>query len=354
MVRLLLRRFMSPAVIFLMITVVVSVIVFYFALKSGVPKFSFPQLNTLTIANANSIAVIYQVEKDVPIINISYSPDGNYLAVNRLDDIIHVWSTSDFQLIYTFTAASFCWDCIAFSPDNRLMATVREGRPYDVMVWNLETGKSFWESTGLLVNSEDILSSLAFSPDGKLMVGAIGNRVLFWKVDTTGCQLVRELIGHSKQVKSVAFSPDGKRLLTTSADYTAIVWDVNTGNLLTTLKGHTDVVAKGVYSPDGKWIVTAGYDRTIRLWDPLNGELKKVLSNHASPVITLAFSPNGQLFASGGSYEQIILWNAMTMEPILKISEYTLEVSPLAFSPDSKILVTTNADGTLKVWGVEK
>jgi WD40 repeat protein len=349
-----LQRANTPAVVFLIITIILSATVFYLSMKSGVPEFSLPDLAELTSTNVASLKEIHQIEKWVSITAMSFSPDGNYLADTRADNILHVWSTQDYQLIYTFQTESFCESCIAFSPDSRFLATVRDERPYDVIVWNLETGKSIWESMGTLVNSTEKINSLTFSPDGKLLVGAIANRILFWKADTLGFELIREIVGHSGLIRSLAFSPDGRHLLTTSNDKTAKVWDVETGDWLITLSGHTDFVARGVFSPAGDWIVTAGYDNTIRIWDSQTGLILTTLSDQAGPVISLAFSPNGQLLASGAKNQQIVIWNGLALNPIITLKKNLGEVIPLAFSPDNKLFVTTNMKGALRLWGVEK
>jgi WD40 repeat protein len=352
--RTLARRFSTPAVGFLFITIILSASVFIFSMKSGVPKFSLPTLVELTSSNVASIAKIYQIENGVEITSLLFSPDGLYLAVARLDNILHIWSTKDYHLIYSFTTESLCGDCIAFSPDSRFIAAVRAGRPYDVIVWDLETGKSPWESMGTLVKPDESISGVAFSPDGRLLAEAIENRVLFWEVDEAGYVLAREIVGHSAPVKSLAFSPDGRRLLTTSADMTAKVWDVNTGDWLITLSGHTGIVAKGIYSPDGIWLVTAGYDRTIRFWDSQTGALMKVILEYTTPVSKLAYSPNGQILASSGVRERIILWDGLTWVPLLIMKEPGKDDSPLAFSPDNKIFASTSSTNTLWVWGVKK
>lgn len=352
--RSLLRRFATPAVGFLITTIILSATVFILSMKSGVQKFSLPTLIELTSANATSIEKIHQIEKGVQITSLLFSPDGLYLAVARLDNILHVWSTKDYHLIYAFPTESLCGDCVTFSPDSHFIAAIREGRPYDVIIWDLETGKSPWESMGTLVSTDEFISSFAFSPDGKLLAEAIENRVLFWEVDVTGYVLVREIVGHSAPVTSLAFSPDGRKLLTTSVDMTAKVWDVDTGNWLITLSGHTDIVAKGICSPDGAWFVTAGYDRTIRFWDSQTGALVKVLIEHTTPVRKLAFSPNGQILASSGINERIILWDGLTWAPLLIMDESGEDDIPLAFSPDNKIFTSTSPMNTLWVWGVKK
>lgn len=77
-----------------------------------------------------------------------------------------------------------------------------------MIIWDLESEKSPWESMGTLVSTDELISSFAYSPDGMLLAEAIENRVLFWEVDVAGYVLVREIVGHLAPVKSLAFSPD--------------------------------------------------------------------------------------------------------------------------------------------------
>ncbi|MBA2306760.1 hypothetical protein H0W26_01345, partial [Candidatus Dependentiae bacterium] len=48
----------------------------------------------------------------------------------------------------------------------------------------------------------------------------------------------KELEGHSEGIESVEFSPQGTTVFTGSADSTACLWDVKTGQQLHILKGH--------------------------------------------------------------------------------------------------------------------
>jgi WD40 repeat protein len=66
---------------------------------------------------------------------------------------------------------------------------------------------------------------------------------------------------------SVAFSPDGKRLVSASADYTLLLWDVRTGKTIgDPLTGHGKEVFSAAFSRDGRRIVSGMGDGTIRLW----------------------------------------------------------------------------------------
>src|SRR5262249_55527403 len=58
-------------------------------------------------------------------------------------------------------------------------------------------------------------------------------------------------------LNSVAFSPDGSRLVTSSRDGTARVWDLRGGSQTAVLRGHENVVWSAEYDPSGQRIVTA-------------------------------------------------------------------------------------------------
>ncbi|MDB9395750.1 WD40 repeat domain-containing protein [Microcystis aeruginosa] len=75
------------------------------------------------------------------------------------------------------------------------------------------------------------------------------------------------LEGHDSVVTSVNFSPDGKTLVSSGADNTIKLWNVETGQEIRTLKGHDNSVSSVNFSPDGKTLVSGSADKTIKLWN---------------------------------------------------------------------------------------
>jgi TIR domain/WD domain, G-beta repeat len=106
------------------------------------------------------------------------------------------------------------------------------------------------------------------------------------------------LSGHEDRVWRATFSPDGRRVVTSSDDKTARIWDIDTERTLVVLRGHDAKVTYAVFSPDGRRVATVSDDKTARIWDPETGNMIATLAGHSDVVTGAAFSPDGRLIAT--------------------------------------------------------
>ena len=109
--------------------------------------------------------------------------------------------------------------------------------------------------------------------------------------------LQQTLEGHTDPVSTVVFSPDGKLVASGSGDETVKLWDTATGAEQQTLKGHTGSVHKVVFSPDGKLVASGSYDSTVKLWDTAKGAVQQSL-NVDTWIERLSFSRYGPYLES--------------------------------------------------------
>lgn len=86
----------------------------------------------------------------------------------------------------------------------------------------------------------------------------------------------------------MVFSPRGDRVLTSSFDRTARLWDAD-GQLVAVLLGHQSLLRRGGFSGDGSRAVTAGDDGTARLWDADTGDNLALYRGHAGVVRFASF-----------------------------------------------------------------
>ncbi|KAJ7613251.1 hypothetical protein DFH06DRAFT_1015013, partial [Mycena polygramma] len=112
-----------------------------------------------------------------------------------------------------------------------------------------------------LAPTESLISTI-FRPAFPRLVSVSRGQMKQWPVT------IAVLEGHTQGIESVAFSPDGKLIISGSWDRTIRIWDAESGEQLgDPLEGHAHRVSSVAFSPDGKWIVSGSHDETIRIWD---------------------------------------------------------------------------------------
>ena len=86
----------------------------------------------------------------------------------------------------------------------------------------------------------------AITRDGTTVAAAIGRAVILRSA--ANGQTIATLAGHSRVVSRLVFDAAGTRLLTTSYDGLAKIWDAHTGATVATLRGHTKPIFYGAFS----------------------------------------------------------------------------------------------------------
>jgi WD40 repeat protein len=126
----------------------------------------------------------------------------------------------------------------------------------------------------------------------------------------TGKQLMVLTAGDG--LESAQFSRDGQRVVTASQDHTAQIWNADTGATIEVLRGHVAMLLSASMSPDGRFVVSSAYDNTVRLWDAATGAEMAVLDGLAATDFTSllkpVFSPDGHIVAAPGSQNDVRLW----------------------------------------------
>ncbi len=291
------------------------------------------------------------------LMSIAFSPDGKTLAsgsCGKIDstgyciqgEIILRNATSGQPIAPPLTGDTAAVSSIAFSLDGKTLASGSCGKidstgsciQGEITLWDTTSGRPIGHS---LTEQTGIVSSVAFSPDGKTLASA-GNTVILW--DVSSHQPIGEpLTGNSGPVSSVAFSPDGKILASGGWDTTVILWDVSSHQPIgLPLRGHSDIVSSVAFSPDGETLASGSYDGSVILWNVLSVQpIGQSLTGHANAVYGVAFSPDGETLASGSYDGTVILWNVTGRESIGRpLSDNGDVASTVAFSPDGKTLAS--------------
>ena len=164
-----------------------------------------------------------------------------------------------------------------------------------------------------------------------------------------------KIVGHGGPVKGLTVSNSGY-LVSTSFDYSSIIWSINDMKEVISLNDHLAAVNVAKFTPDEKKLVTAGDDTRVLVYDiqkPIKKSLPRELGKHLGKVSDITFSPNGNLMASSGWGGTIILWDMINEKKFLSTNAgHKGPINSLQFSDDGRYLFSSGYDGTIRKFDI--
>lgn len=166
------------------------------------------------------------------VMTFDFSPDGRRLVSGSGDTTVRIWdiaSRSEWATLHGHTSSV---NEVAFAPDGKSIASV--GSDGVIQLWDAERKWRIRSFTGTL----EFVKSVAFSHSGKrLASGNLWGTVFVWEVATGQHEILK------CEGTSVAFSPDDKLLAAGGSDDSFIlIWNLDTLQQLRKLEGHTNAV----------------------------------------------------------------------------------------------------------------
>ena len=190
-------------------------------------------------------------------------------------------------------------------------------RDSKIVIWEIgsNTERAVFETN---VGSRDHIIFHPLDPC-RLASTNVDGAIELWDVSSTDPKRIRTLHAHTGRVSRIRFNDDGSKLV--SGSYTdvatALLWDVETGHILTRFIGHTDRVADVDISPDDQWVATASRDFTVRLWDAKSGVELRRFTEHNEDVFCVEFIDDGRQLVSCGGDGLLRFRDIKTAEEVL-------------------------------------
>jgi WD40 repeat protein len=271
----------------------------------------FPVEDALVLVVAGGGATLFDLqtgsilwEIDCPATCGALSPDQRWLALGWGTEV-YLWDVHSGTLLHTLRGHKDLITSLAFAPDGDLLASgsedttvwlwkVTDGAPVHTLV--TERFEQVEDESGpyKLAVSGARVNSLAFTPDGKILTGGSQDAKV-WLWQTADGEILHILNGHESSVTTVAFGATGEILASGSDDKTVRVWRVTDGEAIRTLVGHEETVTSVAFSSDGRALVSGSYDRTVRLWQLSDGAASGTLVGHEAQVVSVAFTARAEM-----------------------------------------------------------
>ena len=294
-----------------------------------------------------------------PVQALAFSPDSTVLAAASGRNVTLRAATTGREL-KKLSCDHERATALAFQPGGTLLA-VGTGTPGERGgVRLLDWRQHRW--LGPPASHTDVVTSLAFSPDGQTLAAASADHgAVLYRIEDGGARLTRTLAltAHSAAVQALAFSPDGQTLVTASVDRSLKVWSATDGKLLRSFGQHTAAVQALAFRPvmPGRADAPAecasgGDDRTVRVWQPSIGRMVRIVRRHDGPVLALVFAPDGRALFSAGKEGIIRRIDADSDEVPGAWRASTDWIYSLAVSPDGQTLAAGDWSGAVRRWSI--
>jgi len=262
---------------------------------------------------------------------------------------------------------------IAFSRDDKALATAWEE---EVIFWDVATGerkqafKAWAPDLGMVNHLAFSPDGTLLAAIGRNF--QMTGEVKIWEV-ASGKEIAT-LPEDPNVVHDGLFSADGKRLATVGFDKnlgptqsktraTIKIWDVAQKNVLEKFKEPPDELtapSSGApamqirFGDNGNLQVLGRRGETMKLWDVATGNAISTFKGQAGRIIAAAFSRDGKLLAAGDQDGGVTIWDVASGNEVTRFQAIQRWAGTIAFNNDSTLLATAGGtnppDMKLTVW----
>jgi WD40 repeat protein len=320
------------------------------------------------VEQARSAAEAARVAAEKPLLGVSYSADGAWIVATGADGAAFLLGGQD-------GLPRDAWEpggeggrgLVTFLDASRVVVA---GGAAPGAVWTCTPAwiheRSIGGETLPPVSDEvaggppvDVVTSLAFSPDGALLASGGGRpsrsgEIKLWNVADGA--LVRELTNpHSDTVVALEFSRAGDLLASGGTDRFVKVHTVADGKHVKSFEGHTGHVLGVAWQAHGRRLASAGADASIKVWDVVSGEQQRTITGLKKEATAIRFLPPGEEVAAASGDPTVRIYNAGNGGTVRNFDGVGDFVQVLTAAPgwvaagcqDGKLRIWSAADGKL-------
>jgi WD40 repeat protein len=268
-------------------------------------------------------------ETGKPITGLSFGPDPKLVAVSGTGMGVQVWDVREGKTPLVMVVPTQNGSAVAWSADGKLIVG---GSATKTLIWDAENGK---EKHVL----DSPCSALAFSPKGDELAVSTGVGVKVWTAFDKEPKVLPLV-----DARTLAWSPDGSGLYGTGA--VAVRWQpLNEKQAARNIDAAADFP---VHLSPGRPLVTGFGTLTPQLWDTTTGKLVATLEGHTGGVTAVAWSKDGKTLATASADKTVRLWDA-SGKSVRTLEGHEGPVTCLAWA-DGKTLASGSSDKTARVW----
>eukprot|EP01083_Nonionella_stella_P152834 490336_1 len=222
----------------------------------------------------------------------------------------------------------------------------------------------FWEAPTAhcyrsLQYNESQINRLQITPDKTYLAAAANPHIKLYEINSNNPSPLRSFESHTGNVTALGFHKENKWMFSSSEDRTVKIWDIRAAGCQRDYESSA-AINDAVLHPNQGEILSGDLNGNIRVWDlTANACRYELIPDGSTPVRSISIAADASLVAASNNRGICFVWklsegNGGAFEPIHKIEAHKTYCIRALLSPDGKYLATCSADGSIKLWSIEK
>eukprot|EP00163_Fabomonas_tropica_P006710 TRINITY_DN1628_c1_g1_i8.p1 TRINITY_DN1628_c1_g1~~TRINITY_DN1628_c1_g1_i8.p1 ORF type:complete len:346 (+),score=65.75 TRINITY_DN1628_c1_g1_i8:360-1397(+) len=279
---------------------------------------------------------------------IHWAEDKRHLVSASQDGKLIIWNGMTTNKEHAIPLRSSWVMTCAYAPSGNLVAC--GGLDNICSVYNLRSRDQPLKVQKELASHTGYLSCCRFISDQQIISSSGDMSCILWDIESG--QVVTNFQDHNGDVMSVSISPDRNTFVSGACDATCKVWDVRSGECVQTFTGHESDINAVQFFPNGMAVGTGSDDASCRLFD-LRADRELMQYTHDKilcGITSVAFSASGRFFFAGYDDFNCYAWDTLKGKQLGVLQGHDNRVSSIGVSSDGMAICTGSWDSFLKIW----
>lgn len=290
-----------------------------------------------------AIVIEIHAETDTPAPTATIDPDAPTATPEPLAGAITMNNVEDVEKLRELQASPSALGAVTFSPTENLFAIF--GFDKTVRVYDPDDFSREYE----LLGHGDYGFAAAWSPDGALLATGGGYEVVIWDMQT-GQNLSTTQIQQQRPLH-IAWSPDSQQLAVVAPTYSHLYIVGRDGGIIEDIQLNRSVIWSVAYSPDGATLALVNAASHLITLDTTTYEIiNDTYLGGSATAWDIAYSPDGSMLGmcmSGGS---VMMLDASNSSRLWLEEGHTDDCSDSEWNHAGDVYFTGGGDGLLIGW----